>query len=77
MMMASTMVSREDADTLRNGIKQLVDDFERLGYERSTIGVVLSSMGLAIVQTHIGHDEAMSMIGALQSAMTKDQVGLQ
>ena len=38
MAMAETMVSREDADVLRNGVKRLVDDFERLGYERSTIG---------------------------------------
>lgn len=77
MAMAETMVSREDADVLRNGIKCLVDDFERLGYERSTIGVVLTSMGLAIVQVHIGHSEAMSMIAGLQSALTQDQGGMQ
>lgn len=76
-MMATAMVSREDADILRNGINQLVDDFERLGYERSTIGVILASIGLGIVQVHIGHGEAMSMIATLQSAMMADHTGLQ
>jgi hypothetical protein len=76
-MTGTRRVSREDADVLRNGIKRFIDDFERLGYDRATIGVALTSFGLGVIQVHIGHDEAMSMIGALKLALTKDQAGLQ
>ena len=75
--MAEAMVSREKADVLRNAINLMVNDFDRMGFNRGTIGAALTGIGLALVQVHCSHDEAMRMVGALESALVSEHQGVQ
>jgi hypothetical protein len=75
--MPEKTISREEADVLHNAIHRLVDDLERSGHDRGTIGSAMTGVGLAMVQVHIGHDVAMRMIGSLESILVKDNGGMQ
>ena len=75
--MAEAMISREEADVLRNAINLMVNDFDRMGFNRGTIGAALTGIGLALVHVHCSHDEAMRIVGALESAMVSGDRGMQ
>lgn len=70
--MSDLTTSREEADILRNAIDQLVRDFERMGFERSQIGVSLAGVGLAMTQVHCSHDIALSVVDTLRYLLQSD-----
>lgn len=75
--MAEAMIGREEADVLRNAINLMINDFDRMGFSRGMIGAALTGIGLGLVQVHCSHDEAMRIVGALESALVSGDRGMQ
>lgn len=70
--MSDAMISREDADVLSRRIHALIDQLDSSGFSRAAIGSAMSGIGLALVQVHVGHQDAMRMVAGLESLLTGD-----
>ena len=75
--MSERTTSREEAELLGSAIYGLVNDFERLGFDRGQIGAAMAGIGLALTQAHSGHDQAMKIVSRLSDCLTADASGLQ
>lgn len=72
--MGERMTSREDAAVLKNAINGLVSDFDSMGFSRAEIGAALAGVGIAMVQVHVGRDEAARMAASLGDLLQADGV---
>jgi hypothetical protein len=70
--MSERTTSREEAAVLQNAINGLVNDFERMGFDRGQIGAAMAGIGLGLTQTHSGHDMAMKIINRLSDCLLAD-----
>jgi hypothetical protein len=70
--MSERTTSREDADILKNGIQGLVNDFERMGFDRGQIGSAMAGIALAIVQVHVSNRMALKMVDTLRDLLEAD-----
>ena len=75
--MLEVTISLKETELIVDAINKLVDEFERMGFDREVIGAALSGMGLALVQLHAGHTEAMRIVGSLESLIVREDRGLQ
>jgi hypothetical protein len=70
--MAEQMISKEDARELGFAIKEMVNDLESRGFERSHVGAAMAGVGLALVQVHDGHRAAIAIVNATRDALMAD-----
>lgn len=70
--MSELTTSREEADILSNGIKCLVKDFERMGFDRGQIGAAMAGIALAIVQVNVSNRVALGMVDTLRDLLQSD-----
>jgi len=70
--MAERTTSREDANVLKHGIQGLVNDFERMGFDRGQIGAAMAGVALAIVQVNVSNRVALAMVDTLRDLLQSD-----
>lgn len=70
--MSERTTSREEASILRNAINGLVNDFERMGFDRGQIGAAMAGIGLGLTQVHSGHDTAMKIVNRVRDCLLAD-----
>ncbi len=70
--MSELTTSREEAAILSSGIKGLVNDFERMGFDRGQIGAAMAGVALAIVQVNVSNRVALGMVDTLRELLESD-----
>lgn len=70
--MTELTTSREEAEVLGNGIKSLVKDFERMGFDRGQIGSAMAGVALAMVAVNVSNRSALKMVDTLRDLLEAD-----
>jgi hypothetical protein len=74
-MSGQRMTSRDEADLLKAVIGECVNNLESMGFTRGTVGAAMSGIGIALVQVHDGHANALKVLNVSRDLLTADDAG--